>query len=85
MVSHDISRGRQHLNFSQWKNYSRLRKQRALTGIADQVKDGLMPLAGYVIMHPSARLSSADRDEVFDWAQQERLRLIMEGSAGARW
>jgi hypothetical protein len=83
-IENDISRGRQHLNFSQWNDYSRLRKQRALTGIADQVKDGLMPLAGYVMMHPSARLSSADRDEVFDWAQQERLRLIMEGSAGAR-
>jgi heme-binding protein len=83
-IENDISRGRQHLNFSQWNDYSRLRRQRALTGIADQVKDGLMPLAGYVMLHPSARLSSADRDEVFDWAQQERLRLIMEGSAGAR-
>jgi len=83
-IENDISRGREQLNFSHWNNYSRLRKQRALTGIANQVKDGLMPLSGYVMMHPSARLSQANRDEVYEWAQQERLRLILQGSVDAR-
>jgi hypothetical protein len=83
-IENDVMRGREQLNFSHWNNYSRLRKQRALTGIANQVKDGLMPLADYVMMHPSARLSSAARDEVFEWAQQERLRLIMQGSINAQ-
>ena len=83
-IENHISRGREHLNFSQWNSYSRLRKQRALTGIANQVKDDAMPLPGYVMLHPSARLSSAARDEVFQWAEQERLRLILEASAGRR-
>jgi len=83
-IENDISRGREQLNFSHWNNYSRLRKQRALTGVANQVKDGLMPLGGYVMMHPSARLSQAARDEIFEWAQQERLRLIQQGSVDGR-
>lgn len=83
-IEDDVSQGRERLNFSQWASYSLLRKQRALTGVANQVKDGAMPLAGYVMMHPSARLSSADGEEVFEWAQQERLRLILQGSVDAR-
>lgn len=79
-IENDVARGREQLNFSRWAEYSRLRQQRALTGIANQVKDGLMPLSNYVLLHPSAKLSEDDVDAVFKWAQQERLRLILQGA-----
>jgi hypothetical protein len=78
LIDEDVRRGREQLNFSRWSEYSRLRQQRALTGIANQVKDGIMPLPEYTNLHPSARLSDSDVNAVFEWAQKERLRLIME-------
>lgn len=73
-----VRRGREQLNFTRWDEYSRLRQQRALTGIANQVRDKLMPLPGYLQLHPSAELSDADVQMIFEWAQKERLRLILE-------
>lgn len=77
MIAEDVARGREQLNFSRWNEYSRLRKQRALTGIANQVKDRAMPLPNYLWLHPSARLSDAEIETVFRWADKERLRLIL--------
>jgi hypothetical protein len=78
LVSRDVTRGRGFLNLSKWTEYSVIRRQRALTGIANQVKDGLMPLDIYIRLHPEARLSNEEVDLVFDWVQTERMRLIME-------
>ena len=77
LIGSDVKRGREHLNFSEWPQYSKIRRERALSEIANQVKDRDMPLTIYLLLHPSARLSSSDVDTVFNWTQQERLRLIM--------
>lgn len=58
-----------------------IRRQRALSEIANQVKDGEMPLASYLLMHRSARLSEVDGQAIFQWTQVERARLIMENIA----
>lgn len=78
LISRDVTRGRGFLNLSKWTEYSVIRRQRALTGIANQVKDGLMPLDIYIRLHPEARLSNEEVDLVFDWVQTERMRLIMD-------
>jgi hypothetical protein len=77
MIEADVVKGREQLNLSRWNEYSRLRQQRALTGIANQVRDRMMPLPNYLWLHPSARLTDKEIDEVFQWAQRERLRLIL--------
>ena len=79
VIEEDVRRGRDQLNLSRWHEYPRLRQMRALTGIANQVKDRAMPLREYVWLHPSASLTAAEVNAVFDWAEKERLRLIMEG------
>jgi hypothetical protein len=79
MIQTDVEKGREQLNLSRWSEYSRVRRQRALTGIANQVRDRAMPLPEYLALHPSARLSDDDVETVFQWAQKERLRLILEG------
>jgi hypothetical protein len=77
-IKRDVSQGRRHLNLSRWEEYSLLRKQRSLSEVANQVKDGEMPLAGYVLMHRDARLSEQDVNAIFQWTQDERARLIAE-------
>ncbi len=78
LVENDVSRGREHLNLSKWSEYSVLRRERCLSEIANQVRDGEMPLPKYTLIHRGARLSPADVDAIFQWTQAERARLITE-------
>ena len=78
LIRDDVTRGREHLNFSRWKDYTVVRRERCLSEIANQVQDGGMPLAQYLLIHRAARLSRADVDAIFQWTQQERARLIAE-------
>jgi hypothetical protein len=81
LVNRDVRVGREHLNFSRWSEYSIIRRERCLSEIANQVQDGGMPMAIYVAMHPSARLSGEEVRAIFEWTQAERARLITEGIA----
>jgi hypothetical protein len=83
LISDDVKAGREHLNFSQWNQYPVVRRERALSEIANQVQDGGMPLTIYTWMHRNAKLSEADVDAIFAWTQEERMRLIQGAQAGA--
>jgi hypothetical protein len=78
LVQRDVTRGRARLNFSQWSEYPLIRRERYLSEIANQVKDGGMPLPIYTLMHRDAKLSTADVDAIFAWTQSERMRLITD-------
>ncbi len=74
-----VAEGRLHLNLSRWAQYSKWRRERALSEIANQVRDGDMPLREYTWLHPDARLPAAGERAIFDWTQRERLRMISGG------
>lgn len=78
LINKDVREGREHLNFSRWAEYPFVRRQRALSEIANQVKDGEMPPAPYTFVHKDAKLSDTDADAIFQWTQLERQRLILE-------
>jgi len=61
LVQHDVDEGREHLDFTQFD-----KRQRNAGECADQVRSGEMPLWQYELMHPRARLSDAERDELAD-------------------
>ena len=84
LIKHDVAEGRRHLNLSRWHEYSTLHRERSLSEIANQIKDGGMPLPLYTWIHPAARLSDAERTLVFDWTQDERARLIDESLTRTR-
>jgi hypothetical protein len=60
MVASDVSRGRAHLNFSQWNIYSLEMSQVRLKEVCGEVKAGKMPLPHYALLHPEAKLGSQD-------------------------
>jgi len=84
LVESDVARGRRHLNLSHWNEYPLVRRERSLSEIANQVKDGDMPLIQYTLIHRSARLSESDVNAIFQWTQTERARLIAGSAAGAQ-
>lgn len=75
LVERDVSKGREHLNFSEWDQYTFKRRQELLAHIATAVKNREMPLPQYTLMHHDARLSSTDTDVLYGWARAERRRI----------
>lgn len=78
LVERDVRRGRDHVNFSEWQQYTFEQRRKLLGDVASAVKNGEMPLPQYTFIHRLARLSDADRDLVYQWARRERRRLRTE-------
>lgn len=60
LVQHDIEEGRGRLNFSEWEAGSR-RAQRAGNEVREVISSGEMPMPIYVLQHPSAKLTDAEK------------------------
>lgn len=58
LVRSDVDAGRDELNFSEWD------RDQDADDAADAVADGSMPPDRYVMLHPDARLSDADRRQL---------------------
>lgn len=66
LVAHDVEEGREELNFSAWDRVDRRKVARKLP---KEVGEGEMPPWFYVLAHPSARLTDAERRLLGDWAR----------------
>jgi hypothetical protein len=66
ILSSDINKGRNKLDFSQWMGRAPSTNERM--EICDAVSDGSMPLRVYTAVHRNARLSKQDVDAICDWA-----------------
>jgi hypothetical protein len=59
MVQRHVDEGRQKLNFSEWGLGEELEE---VSELGESVVEGEMPPAQYVLLHPAARLTMAERD-----------------------
>lgn len=64
-----VHHGRGDLNFSQWPVLDFEAQEHSFHDIDEQIAKGEMPLKNYLIMHPGARLSDAEKDALRRWAQ----------------
>jgi hypothetical protein len=55
LVQHDVDEGREYVNFSDWGN------ARELDELGEVVYEGEMPMSNYLLTHPEARLTDAER------------------------
>jgi hypothetical protein len=81
MIENDVHRGRGHMNLSRWDAYTVDQQVEILTRLGVEVRNRRMPLPKYLQLHPEARLSDADIEQLYAWAHSERQRLrsaIME-------
>ena len=75
LVAYDTHEAREHLNFSTFGGYS-LKRQRSKTKeIWEEVEEGEMPLWYYVIAHPEAKLSDADRQTLREFSAARAVEL----------
>jgi len=68
LVQRDVDEGRATLNFSEWD-----RPQPEVDELLEVVREGGMPPTSYSLIHPSARLSDAERATLLD-AMRQMLR-----------
>jgi hypothetical protein len=74
-IEKDVADAREHLDFSRWDQYSNADKRDLLTRMGSEVRSGEMPLSRYVLLHPDARLSSADVQLIYEWTKEQRHAL----------
>ena len=75
LVEKDVQEGRSHWNMSKWDQYSIEDREHILSQIGPMVRNRKMPLPQYLLLHPEAKLSDADRELLYQWSRQERKRL----------
>ena len=72
VVKDHINEGREELNFSEWGTFTTKRKLHKLEEIEEEVGEGEMPLAGYLLIHGKARLKSSQQKILTNWAKELR-------------
>jgi len=76
-VADDVVEGRKNLNFSDWPT-DPIRIAKRLENISDEIDNHEMPPPKYLLMHPEARLTDAQRKTIMDWtgATASKLRSV---------
>jgi hypothetical protein len=65
-----VNDGKKELNFDVFNTYTAKKKKHKLDEVIDVVQDDEMPLGSYSLIHRSAALSNANKDELITWARQ---------------
>ncbi len=66
-IQHHVNEGREHLNYSRFGELSMSKRDHKLEESIEMVKKEEMPLGSYVVMHPEAKLSMAQRTALTDF------------------
>jgi hypothetical protein len=74
LVAHDVDHARRELDFSRFESYDAAKQRKKLGELAEEVDEQEMPLWYYLLVHPEARLSDAERERLVSWAEAERER-----------
>jgi Haem-binding domain len=69
LVARDVRVARKELNFSRWLDYDTSKMLAKLDDMTSEVGEGHMPMPIYTLMHPSAKLSDAQRELIVAWAE----------------
>jgi hypothetical protein len=81
LMARDVERARKTLNFSEWREKHMKRPAVAaslLLTACESLRQGRMPLPGYVLMHPEAKLSPADVGTFCEWSREEARSLMRQ-------
>jgi Haem-binding domain len=70
LLRNHVSEGRAQLNLSELNNVQPFRAARLPEDAAQQIRNGAMPPADYLILHSEARLSDAEKQQLMQGMQQ---------------
>ncbi|MDF4222006.1 heme-binding domain-containing protein [Maribacter sp. M208] len=73
LLADHVKEGKEHLNFSEWQNYSLDKKDQMLAEIEEEVVDGKMPLSQYTLFHKDTELTPNEVVNLVEWVRQTRI------------
>ncbi len=73
VTAQHVTQGRQQYNFSELNTLEGFRKQRLGEELAQQIRSGAMPPADYPLLHPDARLTDAEKQQLIDGLEKSLL------------
>ena len=78
VIADHVKEGRIALNFSQWETIDPTTKTTRIKRAKQLVRNGLMPIASYTMIHKEARLDSTEKEmlEQFFDTQLEKLKKL---------
>lgn len=74
-LAQHIKDGKEELNLSEFGSYSVRIQKSKLGAMVHEIEDNEMPLFSYKLMHPEARISEVDKQELISWLQQLESNL----------
>lgn len=74
LITRDVVDGRRHVNFSEWNTYAEEAEE-----FAEVIQEGEMPMAIFLPLHPEARLTDAEKQQLIDG-----LRATVAASPGGQ-
>lgn len=66
-VASNVSRGKKHLNFSEWTQYNKYQKEHIIKNLRYVITDYEMPLKSYLLKHPEAKISEEEYQILLNW------------------
>jgi len=69
IMANHITQGKEALNFSEFGSYSPRKQLSKLNGIANSIKDDIMPLSSYKLIHKNAQLSTKEKTLIINWVE----------------
>jgi Haem-binding domain len=80
LVVYDVEHAREHLNLSRWDGYTPKRQRKLVREMWEEVEEGEMPLPPYLLMHPEAKLTDADKATLQAFSEARVRELEAAGS-----
>ena len=65
-----INKGREELNFSNWNTLNKKEKAEKLSDISTVLSGDEMHLKIYTFVHPKAKLSKRDKEDIINWSNK---------------
>lgn len=81
-IKQHINEGSEHLNFSEWGNYTSKKADHKLDECAEMLEENEMPLSSYLIIHGDAKLSASQKTELVNWFNSLRTHESDEPKEG---
>lgn len=82
LIANDVQGGRRRLNFSDWPVDDPDRAAKRLGNASEELGYNEMPPAKYQAIHPEARLTADERQQLIQWLDQEAKRLKTAAASG---
>jgi hypothetical protein len=78
ILARHIKNGKSELNFNEFGSYSIRKQKNKFNSVANSLKDGMMPLSSYTLIHKNARLTKDENALIINWANKIKDSLALK-------